>query len=177
MAANLDVIAGDECVCACHRDPSIHHVVACCADCDDCATRVTTIALPTHKPGRCSGFRTGRLALQVDAVVCVLAGIALVVTGFVWSFMPIWLHIVLGLVALASGINLWFTASRQPLRAVLALTLALDLMATVVFIVIGLLTDGRPRPVAFFAAAVFALFAIWKWVALRKTQGAPVAAS
>ena len=50
-------------------------------------------------------------------------------------------------------------------------------MATVVFVVIGLLTDGRPRPVAFLAAVIFALFAIWKWVALRKTQGAPVAAS
>lgn len=176
MAANLDVIAGDECVCACHRDPSIHHVVACCADCDGCATRVTTVALPTHKPGRCSGFRTGRSALQADAVVCVIAGIALVVTAFVWSFMPIWAHIVLGLVAIVSGIGVWFAPSRQPLRAVLALTTAMDLVATVVFVVIGLLVDGRARPVAFIAAAVFALFAIWKWVALRKTQGAPVAA-
>ncbi|MFT3900065.1 MAG: hypothetical protein QM728_07480 [Gordonia sp. (in: high G+C Gram-positive bacteria)] len=173
MATNLEVIAGDECECPCHRDPSIHHVMACCADCAECRTRVRTAALATHKPARCGGFRIGRLALRVDAVVCLLAGVALVVAGFTRGFMPVALHVVVGVLLALWGIGLWVAPSRRPLRAVLAVVLAVNVVAAIALVVVGLVasSDGDLKPIAMVAAVVVIAISAWEWVGLRRTQG------
>lgn len=137
MTASLDAVAGDECVCPCHRDPSIHHVMACCADCEHCGTKVITPALPTHRPGRCGGFRSGRLAVQADAVVCVLVGLALVVLGFVHTVMPAVLQVVLGVLIAGWGIGLWLAPRRWPLRAVLTVVIAVNLLVVIALFIVG----------------------------------------
>ncbi len=148
--------------------------MACCADCEHCGTKVITPALPTHRPGRCGGFRSGRLAVQADAVVCVLVGLALVVLGFVHTVMPAVLQVVLGVLIAGWGIGLWLAPRRWPLRAVLTVVIAVNLLVVIaLFIVGGLATpDTTLRPLAFAAAMVVAAFGLWEQVALRKTQGA-----
>lgn len=172
MSTSVEVIAGDECVCPCHRDPSIHHVVACCADCADCSTRVVTAALPDHQPTRCAGFRWGRLALRVDAGVCLVAGVAVVIAALVaHSTVPTAVAVVLGIVVAAWGIGLWFAPTRSPLRAVLAVVTAVNLVAALALLVVAIVaSDGGLRLVSLIAAVVVALFALWDVFALRKTQ-------
>ncbi|MFT4200669.1 hypothetical protein [Gordonia sp. (in: high G+C Gram-positive bacteria)] len=178
MAVNLDPLAGDECVCPCHRDPSIHHVMACCADCADCDTRVKTASLDTHKPARCGGFRIGRIALRADAGVCVLAGIALIVTGFVHEVMPVAAHLVIGIILALWGLGLWLAPSRWPLRAVLAVVVLVNLIATIALIIVGLMAsaDGTVKPLALIAAVIVIAITAWEWVGLRRTQGGVAAA-
>lgn len=172
MTASLDAVAGDECVCPCHRDPSIHHVMACCADCEQCSTRVVTPSLRTHRPVRCAGFRSGRLALGADAVVCVLAGLALVVLGLVHSVLPTARPVVLGALIALCGVALWLAPRRWPLRAVLALGTAANLVVVIALgaIAIAVKSNGPSRWIAVVAAAVVATFGAWEWLALRKTQ-------
>ncbi|GAB11222.1 hypothetical protein GOARA_065_00150 [Gordonia araii NBRC 100433] len=172
MTTSVEAVAGDECVCVCHRDPSVRHAVACCADCAECGTRVQTAALATHQPARCSGFRSGRLALRADAIVCVLAGAALLVLGGVNPVMPAVLHVILGVALAVWGVGLWFAPSRWPLRAVLAAVTAANLGATVALVVAGIAirSDGALRWMVLLAAVVVVLFAVWEWVALRQTQ-------
>ncbi len=170
MATNFEVIAGDECVCLCHRDPSVHHVAACCADCAHCRTRVRADALATHPSRRCAGFRIGRVALRADAVVCVLAGLALIVTGFARSVLPLPVHLLVGVIVGLWGVGLWLAPARWPLRAVLAVVAAVNLLALLVLDVVALMSHGPVRTVALAAAVVVLLFAVVQWLALRRTQ-------
>ncbi|MFT3715054.1 MAG: hypothetical protein QM774_03650 [Gordonia sp. (in: high G+C Gram-positive bacteria)] len=171
MVDQLQVLAGDECECLCHRNPSVQHVVACCGQCDDCRTRVRRDALETH-PARCAGFRMGRLALRVDANVCIVAGIALIVAGFVHPIAPLGWHSGIGIFSILFGAALLWAPSRYPVRGLLAGVIALGIVTVVALVILAIAASSTPLVVvASVGAAVVAALAIWERIALRKTQG------
>lgn len=171
MASDLSAVAGDECVCRCHRDPSIRHVAACCAHCSGCDTRVRVAALTTHQPDHCVGFRAGRKALFADALVCIAAGLAWIVVGFTHALMPTVGHGAIGLLLILWGVFLWLAPGRLPLRAVLLLVTFANAAGLIAAIVAAVLVSGTAlTTVLAVAAAVIAVFAVWEWLALRQTQ-------
>ncbi len=171
MASDLSAVAGDECVCRCHRDSSIRHVAACCAHCAGCDTRVRAAVLTTHQPDHCVGFRAGRKALFADAVVCLLAGVAWIVLGFTHALMPTVGHGAIGLLLMLWGVFLWLGPGRLPLRGVLALVTLVNAIALVAAIVGAILVSGTAlTTILAVSAAVVAVFTLWEWLALHQTQ-------
>ncbi|GED97963.1 hypothetical protein nbrc107697_20020 [Gordonia crocea] len=130
-----------------------------------------TGSLSTHKPSRCAGFRSGRLALHVDAVISVLAGIAVIVLGLVHTVMPTAVHAVVGVALAAWGVALWLAPARWPLRAVLAVVTAVNIVALIALVVVVAVASGDLRWLALVGALVVVIIGIWEWLALRKTQG------
>lgn len=171
MAANLAAVAGDECVCQCHRDSSIRHVAACCAHCAGCDTKVRTPALTTHQPDHCAGFRAGRLSLRVDAVVCAVAGLVWLVLGFTHALTSMAWHVVIGVALILWAVVLLLAPRSLPLRGVLALVTVMNVVALIATIVAAIVADGAAlTTIAVIAAVVIVLFAVWEYLALQHSD-------
>lgn len=173
MATDLTGAAGDECCCLCHRDPSVRHAVACCADCPDCATRVrSTVHNDGHRPLRCGGFRLGRRTVRINAWVSVLAGLALIVVAIVHPIMGLAVHGATGLIALCVGVFLFVAPGRIPLRAILSAATAVNAAAVAAALIGGLAVTwdhSAVRVLAIIAALAGAVFTVVEAVALART--------
>lgn len=170
MATDLSELAGDECMCICHRDSSVRHAVACCAQCPECSTRVrSTEVNDGHRPKHCAGFRLGRITVRVDAAVCLLAGIALIVLAVVHPIMPVAAHGAVGVISFIWGIFLSAAPGRIPLRAVLITATVVNVIALIVLLAAGLAVSwdhSVVRTLAVIAAVVVAIFTVVEALAL-----------
>lgn len=112
----------------------------------------------------------GRLALKVDAVVCIVAGLAFFIAAFFGAVLPVWLQFVVGAVVALWGVFLWTSIPRPPLRVLLIAAVVVDAVALIALVIIAIVASSTALvTIAWIAAVVVAVFLLWQALTLQAT--------